>query len=473
MIIVRKNEATLARRRVYFHLVGVTDGMTPATAEAAGQPQISVDGAAWTDTGIGTLVAIGNGRYYAELTQAIINVDDAVIETRYKSANTAECPGSTVQVLAEVATIAAILTDTAEIGAAGAGLTAVPWNAAWDAEVQSEAADAITAAGLATAAALSTVAAYLDTEVAAILAIAQKLDTAFELDGAVYRFTANALELAPTGGSAPTAADIWAYATRTLSDKTGFALTAAYDPAKTTAQAGDAMTLAANAVSAAAVAADAVTEIQSGLATAAAQATIAGYIDTEVAAVLAAVDTEVAALISTLGTPAGVSVSADLADIEGKVDDLEGRLTALRAAALDNLDAAISTRLAASSYTAPDNTNIGLAKTAAEAVNARLPTDPADQSLVEAAISTRLATAGYTAPDNATIAAIKAKTDLIPAAPANEVTLALVEDILRNKQIVTDNGDGTKTVRVYDDAGTSVLLTWVWTEATGTRARGV
>lgn len=52
-------------------------------------------------------------------------------------------------------TIPAILTDTAEIGAAGAGLTeaggtgdhltAVPWNAAWDAEVQSEAEDALVA----------------------------------------------------------------------------------------------------------------------------------------------------------------------------------------------------------------------------------------------------------------------------------------------------------------------------------------
>ena len=41
---------------------------------------------------------------------------------------------------------ASILTDTAEIGAAGAGLSAIPWNAAWDAEVQSEVADAVDAA---------------------------------------------------------------------------------------------------------------------------------------------------------------------------------------------------------------------------------------------------------------------------------------------------------------------------------------
>jgi hypothetical protein len=38
-----------------------------------------------------------------------------------------------------------ILLDTAVIGSAGAGLTAVPWNSAWDAEVQSECADALTA----------------------------------------------------------------------------------------------------------------------------------------------------------------------------------------------------------------------------------------------------------------------------------------------------------------------------------------
>lgn len=39
----------------------------------------------------------------------------------------------------------AILLDTAEIGAAGAGLTAIPWNASWDAEVQSEVTDALNA----------------------------------------------------------------------------------------------------------------------------------------------------------------------------------------------------------------------------------------------------------------------------------------------------------------------------------------
>src|SRR3990167_7229311 len=41
------------------------------------------------------------------------------------------------------ADIAAIEAQTDDIGAAGAGLTAVPWNASWDAEVESEALDAL------------------------------------------------------------------------------------------------------------------------------------------------------------------------------------------------------------------------------------------------------------------------------------------------------------------------------------------
>jgi hypothetical protein len=55
-------------------------------------------------------------------------------------------------VSADIATVDsnvdAILVDTAEIGAAGAGLTAVPWNASWDTEVESEVTDALIAANL-------------------------------------------------------------------------------------------------------------------------------------------------------------------------------------------------------------------------------------------------------------------------------------------------------------------------------------
>lgn len=95
---MKKNEATAALRRVYFQCVDATDGFTPETGEAGGQPQRSLNGAAWTNTS-GVLVAIGNGRYYVELTQAESNqTHRSIIETRYKSAETQEALGSMVQI---------------------------------------------------------------------------------------------------------------------------------------------------------------------------------------------------------------------------------------------------------------------------------------------------------------------------------------------------------------------------------------
>lgn len=51
------------------------------------------------------------------------------------------------------------------IGTAGAGLTAIPWNAAWDAEVESEASDALIALNLDHLAKTATAAADMTTEV--------------------------------------------------------------------------------------------------------------------------------------------------------------------------------------------------------------------------------------------------------------------------------------------------------------------
>jgi len=53
------------------------------------------------------------------------------------------------------ADLAAIEAQTDDIGAAGLGLTAIPWNAAWDAEVQSEVADALGATDAIAAASIS------------------------------------------------------------------------------------------------------------------------------------------------------------------------------------------------------------------------------------------------------------------------------------------------------------------------------
>ena len=75
---------------------------------------------------------------------------------------------------------------------------------------------------------------------------------------------------------------------------------------------------------------------------------------------------------------------------------------------LGRLDAAVSTRLATSGYTAPSTAPTAAAN--ASAVRTELATELAR---VDAAVSTRLAGSAYTAPSNSDVTAIKAKTDLL------------------------------------------------------------
>lgn len=112
--LIKAAESTAAKRRLFFQLVG-TDGITAATGEAGGQPQVSLDGAAWAGSGsIGTLTHVGNGRYYADLASASVASSGVEIESRYKSASTAECPGDSALVVAydpyaDIASILALL----------------------------------------------------------------------------------------------------------------------------------------------------------------------------------------------------------------------------------------------------------------------------------------------------------------------------------------------------------------------------
>lgn len=189
-----------------------------------------------------------------------------------------------------------------------------------------------------------------------------------------------------------TAAGVWANATRTITGTVTGAITAA--------------SFAANAIDSAALATSAVTEIQSGLGTLANQATIIAYVDelesrlsatraanldnldatvssrstltagdvwanatrtitgTSTGAIVAAsfaanaIDAAALAASAVTEIQAGLATLANQATIISHVDDLENRLTAVRAANLDNLDATVSSRLAAGSYVAPDNVSI-------------------------------------------------------------------------------------------------------------------
>lgn len=82
-------EVTAARRRMYFYLEDAAGD--PVTNKAGEQPDISIDGAEWTSTGIGTLSHIGSGYYYAEVTTAALTTVAGLIMGRFDDAGTVEC----------------------------------------------------------------------------------------------------------------------------------------------------------------------------------------------------------------------------------------------------------------------------------------------------------------------------------------------------------------------------------------------
>lgn len=199
--------------------------------------------------------------------------------------------------------------------------------------------------GLATASSISTLTGYVDTEVAAIKAVTDKLDTALELDGAVYRYTTNALENGPSGGggtadwtadertairsilgipgSGTTPADPSAGILDTIRDAVAGVQSDTNDiqtrlPAALVSGRIDASVgaMAANVMTAAAAAADLTTELQSGLATSTALATVDAIVDTLVSGVITG-----AAATGTLSTTQATS------DLTGYANDqLIGRV---------------------------------------------------------------------------------------------------------------------------------------------------
>ena len=118
------------------------------------------------------------------------------------------------------------------------------------------------------------------------------------------------------------------------------------------------------------------------------------------------------------------AVRADLERTGGKLDNIPTTAAPSASAVasatrtelgteLGRIDAAVSTRLASASYTAP--TTPPTAAQNASAVRTELSTE---LGRVDAAVSTRLASSAYTAPANSDISAIKSKTDNLPASPA-------------------------------------------------------
>ena len=362
-----------------------------------------------TDTGTTLDTLIKDIPTNAELTAALAGADDAT--------------------LAAIAALNNLSSAQAQT-AATAALNAYdpPTNAEMEART-------LVAANYATAAALTAVDDFVDTEVAAIKAVTDKLDTALVLDGAVYQFTANALELAPTGGSAPSAADIRAE-------------------------------IDANSTQLAAILEDTGTTLPASL------ATVAGYLDTEVAAILAAVDTEVAAIKAKTdnlpASPAAVGSemvltvaydAAKTAATQTSVNDLptNAELATALAGADDTVLAAVA---------ALNNLSSAQAQTAAAAALTAYdpPTNAEMEARTLAAASYATATA-LDAVDNyvdTEVAAIKAVTDKLDTAleldgAVYRYTINALEQAPAGGGGGSYAGDGTGYYTDTIDDGTSPL----------------
>lgn len=98
---IRQNEPDETLRRISFHIT-LADGITPAIAEAGGQPSMMINDAAPTTAGLGVLVAsnAASGDYYAQLTQAAVNITElSKIVGQYKGFTTAEAVVIPVQII--------------------------------------------------------------------------------------------------------------------------------------------------------------------------------------------------------------------------------------------------------------------------------------------------------------------------------------------------------------------------------------
>lgn len=334
---------------------------------------------------------------------------------------------------------AAILVDTAEIGAAGAGLTA-----------------------LASAANLATVAGYVDTEVAAIKATTDKLDATLVNSSDGYIFTAAALQDAPTGGGGLTAAAIadavWEEA---IADHSGTAGSTA-EALNAAGAAGDPwITALPGGYSAGQAGFILGTNLNATISSRASQTAVDDLpTNAELATALGSSDD---AVLAVLGTPAGASLAADVAAVQSDTNDIQSRLPAsLVSGRIDASVGAMAANVMTAAAAASDLTTelqSGLAtSTAVASLDAKIDVVDAnvDAILVDTA-EIGVAGAGLTALASAAnlavvagyldteIAAIKAKTDNLPAAPAavgDIPTAAAIADAVHDEAV-----DGTVTFR--------------------------
>ena len=309
---------------------------------------------------------------------------------------------------------------------------------------------------------LSTVGGYIDTEVAAIKAVTDKLDGTLELSSDGQIFTAAALQNAPTSSGGLDAAGVRAaigLASANLDAQLDALPTAAENATATWAAAT--RTLTALDEDSTTLDLDATIRGAVGLAAADLDSQLGALpTNAELATALASADD---AVLAVLGTPAGVSLAADVAAVQSDTNDIQSRLpAALISGRIDATVGAMQANVMTAAAAASDLTTelqSGLATASAlSTLEGKVDTidGVVDAILVDTA-EIGVAGAGLTAVASAAnlsvvagyldteIAAIKAKTDLLPASPASTSDIpsaATIADAVHDEVV-----EGTTTLR--------------------------
>jgi len=340
----RKNVAFRLTIPVYDTAGALKTGLASADSE------VSKDGAAFADC-TNEVTEIGStGIYYIDLTSTEMNCDCLAYKLTGTGINAltaiiypeeaGDYRAAVTSMGADVITAAVIATGAIDADAIAAdavteiqsGLATASALATVDGIVD----DILVDTGSTLPATLSTIAGYIDTEVAAIKIVTDAL---------------------PNAGALTTIqADLDDIQTR---------LPAALVSGRIDASVG---AMAANVMTAAAAAADLTTELQSGLATSADLATVAGYLDTEVAAILEDTGTTLPAQIAGLNNLSSAQAqSAAAAALTAYDPPTKAELDA-GLAALNNISAADVWAAATRTLTANTNLNDPTAAAVAEAV---------------------------------------------------------------------------------------------------------
>lgn len=403
-----------------------TDAITAASVKADAVTKVQ-SGLALEST----LTAIKGAGWSAESLKAIKDAVDLKLSTlsytapdnasitaiKAKTDNLPADPASNTQVNTRMASFTYTAPDNASITAIKAKTDNLPADPASNTQVNTRMATFVYTAPD-------------NADVQAIKTIADKLNTALELDGLNYRFTVNALENAPTTASTDISglqSDVTTIKAQTdkivfsgtdvkatldgetvaVGDKTGFALTSAYDAAKTAATQTSVSLIPTNPLLTTDVRLNNLdTNIGSRMAT----FVYTAPDNADVQAIKTIVDKLNTAMeldginyrftVNALEN-APVTASTDISSLQSDVTAVKAKTDNLPSDPASNTQ--VNTRMATFLYTAPDNAGVASIKAKTD----NLPADPASNTQV----NTRMATFEYTAPDNASITSIKSKTD--------------------------------------------------------------